>query len=62
MVSIDLVTHVHQTLPPLGDAWLTGWFEIERSAAGLAVEHGQISTPDGLLVAESFHTRWTADP
>jgi len=60
-ISIDLVTHVHRTLPPLDGAWLTGHFDIECSHAGLAVEHGQIATTDGLLVAESFHTRWTAD-
>jgi len=60
-ISIDLVTHIHRTLPTLGDEWLTGAFEIETSASGLAVEHGRIATRDGVLLAESFHTRWTAD-
>jgi len=60
-ISIDLVTHIHRTLPALGDEWLTGAFEIETSASGLAVEHGRIATRDGVLLAESFHTRWTAD-
>jgi acyl-CoA thioesterase len=59
-ISIDLVTHVHRTLPALGGGWLTASFEVECSHDGLAVEHGRIATPEGELVAESFHTRWTA--
>lgn len=60
-VSIDLTTHIHQPHVVLGDDdWLTGAFEIETSAAGLAVEHGRIAERDGTLVAESFQTRLTA--
>ena len=57
-VSIDLTTHVHQPRVVLSDGdWLTGAFEIETSAAGLAVEHGRIARRDGTLIAESFQTR-----
>lgn len=59
-VSVDLVTHIHRTLPVDGDRWLTAAFEIDDSAGALAVEHGRIATTDGTLLAESFHTRWTA--
>ncbi len=60
-VSIDLTTHIHQPHVELGDHdWLTGRFDIETSAAGLAVEHGRIAERDGTLVAESFQTRLTA--
>jgi acyl-CoA thioesterase len=60
-VSIDLTTHIHQAHVELGDDdWLTGQFDIETSAAGLAVEHGRIAERDGTLVAESFQTRLTA--
>ena len=59
-VSIDLTTHIHQPRVTLGDdQWLTGAFEVETSAAGLAVEHGRIAHQDGTLVAESFQTRLT---
>lgn len=60
-VSIDLMTHVHQSHLVLGpDEWLKAAFEIEHSIGGLAVEHGRIVAPDGSLVAESFQTRLTA--
>ena len=60
-VSIDLTTHIHQPRVVLGEGdWLTGSFEIETSAAGLATEHGRIARRDGTLVAESFQTRLTA--
>jgi acyl-CoA thioesterase len=60
-VSIDMITHVHRADFVLGaDEWLTGSFEVDTSAAGLAVEHGRISRIDGTLVAESFQTRLTA--
>jgi acyl-CoA thioesterase len=59
-ISVDMLTHVHQTLPPLRpDEWLTGWFEIRTSRAGLATEHGCIATTDGVVLAESIQTRWT---
>lgn len=61
-VSVDLVTHVHRTWPTLESGeWLTAEFSIDTSAAGLAVEHGRIATVGGLLLAESFQTRWTAE-
>lgn len=60
-VSIDLTTHIHRPHLALDeDEWLTGSFEITTSGGGLAVEHGQIATRDGFLVAESFQTRLTA--
>ena len=59
-VSIDLTTHIHQPQFALGESdWLTGVFEIETSAGGLATEHGRIAARDGSLVAESFQTRLT---
>lgn len=59
-VSIDLTTHIHRPDVSLGeDEWLTGAFEITTSRGGLAVEHGQIATRDGVLLAESFQTRFT---
>jgi hypothetical protein len=59
-ISVDMLTHVHDTLPPLGpDEWLTGSFEIRTSRAGLATEHGCIATIDGIVLAESIQTRWT---
>lgn len=59
-ISVDLTTHIHRPIADLGDRWLAGTFEIAESAGGLAVEHGRITTDDGLVVAESFHTRLTA--
>lgn len=61
-ISIDLVTHIHRTLPAERAGWLGVAFEIDTSTGGLGVEHGRIATPAGVLLAESFHTRWTADP
>jgi acyl-CoA thioesterase len=59
-VSVDLTTHIHRPQSVLdADQWLTGAFEITTSGGGLAVEHGQIATLDGVLVAESFQTRLT---
>jgi acyl-CoA thioesterase len=59
-ISVDLTTHVHRPLDGLDNAWLAATFEITESAGGLALEHGRIATAEGLLVAESFHTRLTA--
>lgn len=59
-ISIDLVTHVHCELPPLGEDWLAVSFEADTSTNGVATERGRIATSDGRLVAESLHTRWTA--
>ena len=60
-VSVDLTTHVHRTIDRYSGEWLTGRFEIDTSSEGLAVEHGRICTLDGHVLAESFHTRWTAE-
>jgi acyl-CoA thioesterase len=60
-VSVDLTTHLHRPHLVLDeDEWLTGSFEVVTSTGGLAVEHGRIADLDGRLVAESFHTRLTA--
>jgi acyl-CoA thioesterase len=59
-ISVDLTTHIHRTLPPLADDWLTASFEIMTSTGGLATEHGWIATTGGTLLAESWQTRWTA--
>lgn len=59
-VSIDYTVHVHRVVPADPEMWLEGVFEARTSTAGVALEHGTLSTPDGLVVAETFHTRWTA--
>ncbi|MEZ5297578.1 MAG: thioesterase family protein [Ilumatobacteraceae bacterium] len=60
-ISVDMLTHIHRATPPVGDdGWLAGWFEITSSHGALAAEHGRIVTPDGLAVADSIQTRWTA--
>ena len=60
-VSVDLTTHIHRPRPRNTDqGWLAASFGVETSTGGLAVEHGWIAEPDGALIAESFHTRWTA--
>lgn len=60
-VSIDYTIHLHRTLDALGDdEWLAGEFAADVSTGGLALERGRLAAPDGTLVAESFHTRWTA--
>lgn len=58
-ISVDMLVHVHRTLPSLGDGWLAGEFGIETSHAGLAVERGRVVTTDGHPVADSVQTRWT---
>jgi hypothetical protein len=60
-MSIDLTVHIHRSGFTLqDDDWLAGTFEIHDSTGGLAVEHGRITQMDGTAVAESFHTRLTA--
>lgn len=59
-VSIDYTVHMHRTLPASADLWLEGVFEARTSIDGIALEHGTLATPEGLPVAETFHTRWTA--
>ena len=61
-VSIDYAVHIHHTIarPLADDEWLSADFRAEVSADGLALEHGRIADSTGRLLAESFHTRWTA--
>ncbi len=59
-VSVDYTVHLHRTLPALADdEWLRGRFEVRHSVGGLALEQGLVGTADGIVVAESFHTRLT---
>jgi len=60
-VSVDYTVHVHRTLDaPLADAeWLAVSLRSDISHEGLSLEHGAVAAPDGTLLAESFHTRWT---
>ena len=62
-ISVTYSIHVHHTLECLDDgAWLGGMFDVDISADGIALEKGLISDPSGRILAESFHTRWTAGP
>jgi len=62
-ISVTYSIHVHHTLERLDDAaWLGGRFDVDISADGIALEKGLISDPSGRILAESFHTRWTAGP
>jgi acyl-CoA thioesterase len=60
-VSVDYTVHVHRTLAEAlaEDQWLAVTFRSDVSSAGLTLEHGAVAAPDGRLLAESFHTRWT---
>lgn len=59
-VSVDYTVHLHRELDGLAEgAWLAGSFRTEVSQAGLALERGVLATAEGLVLAESFHTRWT---
>jgi len=59
-VSIDYTVHVHRTLPVDPQRWLEGVFDARVGEGGIALEHGTLATPDGVAVAETFHTRWIA--
>ena len=62
-ISISYTVHVHRTLDELGDdEWLGGIFRADISAGAIALEKGLITDPSGRILAESFHTRWTAGP
>jgi|GEM_PF-3570849 len=62
-VSISYTVHVHRTLDRLADdEWLGGIFQADISVEGIALEKGLIADPTGRILAESFHTRWTAGP
>lgn len=59
--SIVFTIHLHHTLEGLAaDAWLGAEFHADISADGIALEKGVIADPSGRILAESFHTRWTA--
>ena len=58
-VSVDYTVHVHGAVTLGPDEWLAAVFETPNSTSGLALEHGTLSTMDGRVVAETFHTRWT---
>ena len=59
-VSVDLTVHLHRPFRALDDdEWLGGEFEVRHSVGGLALEHGTIVSPDGHVLGESFHTRFT---
>jgi hypothetical protein len=60
-VSIDLTVHIHRSGFALRrDGWLAGSFDIHDSTSAIAVERGRLTQMDGTVVAESFHTRLTA--
>lgn len=60
-VSVDYTVHLHRTLDTLGpEEWLSGELHADVSSDGMALEQGAIRGPQGQLLAESFHTRWTA--
>jgi hypothetical protein len=62
-ISISYTIHIHRTLDQLGDdEWLGGIFRADISAGGIALEKGMLVDPAGRVLAESFHTRWTAGP
>lgn len=60
-VSVDYTVHIHRTIPDslADDHWLGVRFRAEVSSEGLSLEHGSVAGPDGTVLAESFHTRWT---
>ena len=61
-VSVDYTVHLHRTADTLADgAWLSGEFSADISTQAMALEKGTIRDPDGRVLAESFHTRWTAN-
>ncbi len=62
-ISVSYTVHIHHTLAGLGDdEWLGGVFRADVSAGAIALEKGLITDPSGRILAESFHTRWTAGP
>ena len=59
-VSVDFTVHLHRPFRALDEhEWLGGEFEVHHSVGGLALEHGTIVAPDGSVLGESFHTRFT---
>jgi hypothetical protein len=60
-VSVDYTVHIHRPLARtlLDDEWLAVSLRSDISTSGLCLEHGAVAAPDGQLLAESFHTRWT---
>ena len=58
-ISVDYTVHLHRTVTLADDEWLAAVFTTANSVGGLGLEHGTLSTADGVVVAETFHTRWT---
>ena len=59
--SVDYTVHVHRTAPRLRPGeWLSAELGCDISSDGLALERGTVRDGDGRVLAESFHTRWTA--
>jgi len=59
-VSLDYTVHIHRLPSHARPAlWLEGVFTAADSSGGIALERGVLSTPDGVAVAETFHTRYT---
>jgi acyl-CoA thioesterase len=58
-ISVDYTVHLHRTATLADDEWLAAVFTTANSVGGLALEHGTLATADGVVVAETFHTRWT---
>jgi acyl-CoA thioesterase len=58
-ISVDYTVHLHRTVELADDEWLTAVFTTANSLGALALEHGTLATMDGVVVAETFHTRWT---
>jgi hypothetical protein len=62
-ISVSYTVHVHRTMDELADhQWLGGLFHADISEGAIALEKGLITDPSGRILAESFHTRWTAGP
>jgi hypothetical protein len=57
-ISISYTIHLHDTLESLAP----DEFHADISSDGIALEKGRILDPAGRVLAESFHTRWTAGP
>jgi acyl-CoA thioesterase len=64
-VSIDYTIHIHRLPEPCDRAirdderWLEGVFISAQSSGMIALERGVLSGPDGVPIAETFHTRYT---
>jgi len=60
-VRVDYTVNLHRTFPTLDPQdWRPGSFHADVSSNSMALEKGVIRDPSGHVLAESFHTRWTA--